>query len=688
MENNNHSNKDNILLDNNTNEMTEEIVPVLKEKQVEYEDIEFTPKKKDNKIDFSRKGNFFKYAVGFMIMVVVVFGVSYSYFTYRGEDSRQGDLTSGEVYVKLVEQTATLNINRLYPRTDDEARTRADNYIDFTVRGKNTSETKSVIYTININNGEQVTGKERIRPEFIKIDLQEYVNNEYKYLEKGIGLNDFSFTGAVLANTNVEKERHFRIRLWINDNIIISDTEPNPSYTQSEFDNLFATFSISINSYDQSIALDKIIDSVDDPITINFGNISNNSNGAGLYLLSSTANDAFPIYYYRGEVDDNNVIFGDYCWQIVRTTNTGGIKMIYNGEVTGNGRTCENTTPTDRVLSTTSNYNSYKSSLSDVGYMSNQRYEFQTTPAAESDSIYGRDVEWDGSKYTLIETTPGEASTNKTKDNYHHYSCGVANTSQCVSVRYYYYNNNFINLTGGDTIEDAIYKMTGNGTNTVKEKNADYVLNVNDSLIKVFLENWYENNLTNIVDTTKKDLQDYIEDTVYCNDRTFKETSGTSDYPIFTDSGWNKSGDLTKYAYFGSWNRYRNGWYSTSNTPIFTCPNETDSFSVHNQKAKLNYPIGLLTVDEVVLAGTAGNNSSSNRTYYLYTEDVFSWLMSPISVYAGNSSLTGISGAGTIFNNYSNTAQKVRPVISLKLGVEFEKGGEGTALNPYVVKIN
>ena len=31
--------------------------------------------------------------------------------------------------------------------------------------------------------------------------------------------------------------------------------------------------------------------------------------------------------------DMNNVIFGNYCWKILRTTDTGGVKLIYNGEV-------------------------------------------------------------------------------------------------------------------------------------------------------------------------------------------------------------------------------------------------------------------------------------------------------------------------------------------------------------------
>ena len=28
-----------------------------------------------------------------------------------------------------------------------------------------------------------------------------------------------------------------------------------------------------------------------------------------------------------------NVIFADHCWQMIRTTDTGGVKMIYNGSV-------------------------------------------------------------------------------------------------------------------------------------------------------------------------------------------------------------------------------------------------------------------------------------------------------------------------------------------------------------------
>lgn len=53
-----------------------------------------------------------------------------------------------------------------------------------------------------------------------------------------------------------------------------------------------------------------------------------------LYLLESTADDQYPIYFWRGTRANtkNNFIFADKCWLGIRTTDSGGIKIIYNGE--------------------------------------------------------------------------------------------------------------------------------------------------------------------------------------------------------------------------------------------------------------------------------------------------------------------------------------------------------------------
>ncbi len=62
----------------------------------------------------------------------------------------------------------------------------------------------------------------------------------------------------------------------------------------------------------------------------------------GVYEYSSTKENDYPIYYYRGAVTNNNVIFSDQCWEIVRTTDTGGVKLVYNGKPGSDG-SCKNT---------------------------------------------------------------------------------------------------------------------------------------------------------------------------------------------------------------------------------------------------------------------------------------------------------------------------------------------------------
>ncbi len=436
----------------------------------------------------------------------------------------------------------------------------------------------------------------------------------------------------------------------------------------------------------------QIIRNVDTETTINFANISSSSNGEGLYILPGTESDQYPIYYYRGAVTNNNVIFGDYCWQMVRTTDTGGIKMIYNGEATGNGTTCENTTAESRQLASTSAFNSQSQSVADVGYMKNTRYLYQST-APTSGVYYGTSIEYgeyDTSNpgtnvYRLVDD--GNGSVGTTLDADHHYSCNsVAATGTCTTIRYYYYVSGttyrYINLIGGEEIEDAIYKMTGNGDAETKARNSSYVLNNTDSTVKTAIESWFRTNLTNEVDNTKRNYVNFLEDTVYCNDRSY-QTTGSGAY---TNSGWNPNGgSLRNYLYFGSGNRARNNWYSTTNVPTTACPNETDRFSVSSSVAHLNYPVGLLTADEIVMAGASGNSNISNNTYYLYTGNYY-WYLSPTYFDGSYAYEFLVTSSGTLSHNYVGGSGGLRPVVSLKLGTEFETGGDGTGTNPYVVK--
>ena len=125
---------------------------------------------------------------------------------------------------------------------------------------------------------------------------------------------------------------------------------------------------------------------------------------ASVFGESSDASNDYAIYYYRGVLensvgsygsDGSAVTYPNYvklsnntCWRIVRTTGSGGVKMIYNGTWTGS--TCANTT-TSAQLSTAYPFNSDPSNgkgIVGVGYTFNSSYKTTTTGTTYS-TLFG-----------------------------------------------------------------------------------------------------------------------------------------------------------------------------------------------------------------------------------------------------------------------------------------------------------
>lgn len=88
-------------------------------------------------------------------------------------------------------------------------------------------------------------------------------------------------------------------------------------------------------------SLTTVTDPINDLIRINQNNIYSSNKidftksfkqgTSGLFELKKE--NEVPIYFYRGNSTSTNnyLITNDYCWRIIRTTETGGIKLIYNG---------------------------------------------------------------------------------------------------------------------------------------------------------------------------------------------------------------------------------------------------------------------------------------------------------------------------------------------------------------------
>ena len=108
---------------------------------------------------------------------------------------------------------------------------------------------------------------------------------------------------------------------------------------------------------------DTIKNNADTVTTIDFSKTSANSDTNGIYMTTDTDSGS-PVYYYRGSVD-NHLIFANFCWKIVRTTETGGVKLIYDGKPSSDQ--CNNTASYTTIASVA--FNTKEDDAKYVGYM-------------------------------------------------------------------------------------------------------------------------------------------------------------------------------------------------------------------------------------------------------------------------------------------------------------------------------
>ena len=436
----------------------------------------------------------------------------------------------------------------------------------------------------------------------------------------------------------------------------LSDTDEScNSVTDCDNNELSTTAPLNLKGLAKIMAKNAYLDNgkseyVNSCSGVDFSNISSDTNGKGVYEIASTKNDTYPIYYYRGAVDNNNVKFGGFCWKAIRTTDTGGVKMIYNGEPDQDGY-CTNTIGTDTQIGSGS-FNSYPSSPANIGYMYGNKYNIysKVSPYMNNVFVYGNDVTYSNGTYTLVDTITGTGtwSTDSTLLSDKHYTCWYNGTT-CTSVDYIFRTITnyayYITLTNGKKIEDAKNEIYSNTTN---------------STAKDIIDAWYNTNLSS--------YSSYIEDTVYCSDKSITDIGG-----------WDPNGgDPNTFLNLNPRKRLM-----ISYTPTLTCNRQVDKFTVLPTKGNgsLTYPVGLITSDEVMYAG--GDQVTYNQSFYLYNNQKY-WTMSPFN-FGNVANIIIVSPNGKAETEQSHNSANYRPVISLK-STDIVESGNGTSTNPYVIK--
>ena len=243
--------------------------------------------------------------------------------------------------------------------------------------------------------------------------------------------------------------------------------------------------------------------------------------------------------------------------------------------------------------------------------------------------------------------------------------CASANNS--TSAAFARYSGTTYKSAFNANYNDNAYVGFKYGTVGASDYNATHA-NTNKSTILTNLETWYNNNL--------KTYESVIDDNVWCNDKT--NVTDTSYNPWSYGGNATGLGYGTNKTYYGATKRL----VSTGGSAGGTGP----SLKCNGELSKITSKVGLITADELALAGYAFN--INNTTTYLQENatDTYWWSLSPSNFYGSYAGVWYVRGSsGDLFNSSVYGTGGFRPSISLKSTTNVT--GEGTSSSPFIISM-
>ena len=612
-----------------------------------------------------------------VFMLVVVIGISYSAFSYSGLGKKENKITTGAITMLYTESDNTISINNALPTTDNTGKTRknAGEYFDFTVKSSITGNT-------DINY--EIAAKEETGNTFSGNNIKYYLTTvdsagketevmaPRTYYEESSG-NVYTGRPADMMSLytgNLKNQGdtiiNYRLRLWVDENYnpqndnggltykvkvnVYGQTSDTVAQAEDTYckDNDFTTLSdcmLVMNNHESTVDAAKT--AIKAKGTPDFTKIApNDTETDGLYMAEDDEGES---YYYRGAVKNNYVSFAGFIWRIIRRNGDGSVRMIYSGKSpsdTGDAVTIGNSAFNDKYWDPTY-----------VGYKYNEDFSLHESNGTTGYDWFTNTTKYNfGTGYTFDQSTKKFILTGDIKqltwnDNHEEivnnqlYSCLNTNCNVVYKVVGY------INAT---QMRVQPISYSSNSLLTAQT-------NKTDSPIKTKLDNWYKTNMMS--------YSDKLADETFCSDRSIASGSGYLTTPS---------------TLYGAYNRLQD-----NKKPSLKCSQNNDKFKMSNASAKLDYPVGLILADEVVLAGGRGyynGGYSPNSNYYLYNGKYY-WTLSPsyFNSYYSAASVWSVVSSGSLNPWYYVTASfGVRPVINLKADTLITKG-DGSSLNPFVV---
>ena len=578
-------------------------------------------------------------------------GISYAWWRLSFVQDKANTAVSKCLKLELANQSNEINLTNMYPISDEEGRA----LTPFTFTLKNTCS-MSAKYTLNLEMLEGTTLNSNylavlVNNKDIKL-LSSY--NTATTVVKGSTESRTLDTGTLTPNGS----KDYSISLWMDKSVTLSDDAQNKIFKSK----------VVVDAVATETAMEKIIASVDTTgkcPTINSDGTVNVTKVEATDGYVCSATDTYGTsYYYRGNVTNNYVKFADKYWRIIRINGDGTVRVIYDGtSAHTNGESS-----TDRQIGESA-FNHYwkKNNIQEatnsyvyndnagVGYMYGNRdaiveaTEYYSSISFTNTNTYyiAKEYNYDATtdKFTLKDPI-AVLGSDLTTDYIGYYTFGSTSASDSS-----YELRKIFGVTAGDSSASVKYGYVRYGTSSKEVAQT----NTNSSDIKVYLDTWYQTNISGT------ENEQYLADNIFCNDRSFSSSNSG------TGAGVSKT-------YYNWYN-----WHASKSN--LKCPQKNDAFTVSdttNGNGALTYPIGLITTDEAVLAG---GWSSSTSGYDLYSGSWY-WASSPHRFSGDDARVKRVYSSGNAYDSRSVSGSGgVRPVFNLKAEILLQ--GSGTATDPY-----
>ena len=433
------------------------------------------------------------------------------------------------------------------------------------------------------------------------------------------------------------------------------------------------------------------------------------------------------VYFNKCE-DKRNIIFNNMCWQMIRTTENSGIKMVYNGDAIDG-----------KCVSGRSNHNGivqsdYSTQTLNSSYVYGDLFTYDTsnrtftltnpTTATWSNSTYEGLI----GKYTCKNTT-GTCTTLYNVNGYvsntsaytSSYTIGSTSYAQIGTSSFnanfeslamvgYMFNKVYLSKNKSSSINGSKFGSTytyNSSTNTYtlsgttqnisnwstgynSINNTHYTCwNTTGSCTTISYIYFTDSNSASYIDITGgKGVNDTLGEMLSNNDvnrynssikgiidawykqnmssktSMLEDTVYCSERNITNYGGWKPDGGST-----GSILIFENA----NNTTSLACSNLTDQFATSNNNAKLIYPVALINNEEWL---NIGSNSlrSTGAPYWGFSPFIYFQVAFEFYFYSD----------GAMYNNITYFDFGVRPAITLKKGTRIS-GGEGSETDPFVI---